>query len=111
MAAQPLPVVFRTRTRTVAAVWVVLVLGVILAVEVFAVINLGIRLSPSPALASGISIGLVIALLNRPRPIGLDPAGLRVGSPDKGYLIPWSNLSGVVTVPGNWAHSERIRIA
>jgi len=54
--------------------------------------------------------GLVIALLARPRPIGLDPAGLHFGSPDKGYAIPWSDIGGVKALPRNLVVPARIRI-
>ena len=42
---------------------------------------------------------MIIALLNRVRPLGLDRIGLHIGSADEGYVLAWSNVTGVVPVP------------
>ncbi|HEV2033058.1 MAG TPA: hypothetical protein VGU71_02495 [Candidatus Dormibacteraeota bacterium] len=54
--------------------------------------------------------GVAVALLNRVRPLGLDRTSLHIGSADQSYLVPWSTITGVVTVPGNLFQSERLRI-
>ena len=77
----------------------------------FVLTNLGLHISPSPVLVSAILIGVVVSTLSRPRPIGLDRAGLHFGSPDKGYLIPWSDIAGVKALPRNLVVPQRIRIA
>jgi hypothetical protein len=77
----------------------------------FVFTNLGLHFKPSPILFGTLVPVVVIAVLNRIRPIGLDPAGLHMGSSDRGYLIPWSNISGVVALPGSLVLPGRIRIA
>ena len=76
----------------------------------FVLTNLGLHISPSPVLVSAILIGVVISTLSRPRPIGLNRNGLHFGSPDKGYLVPWSDIAGVKALPRNFVVPERIRI-
>ncbi len=87
-----------------------LAVGFALMTAVFVLTNLGLRLKSSPWLVAAIVPGVVIALLNRPRPLGLDRAGLHIGSPNEGYVISWSNLTGVVIVPRNLLQPARIRI-
>ena len=111
MAAQPQPVVFRPRTNAAGVIWTVSGLAVALMAALFVFTNLGLQFKPSPVLFGALAPVVVIAVLNRIRPIGLDPAGLHLGSSDGGYLIPWSNISGVVARPGSLAMPGRIRIA
>jgi hypothetical protein len=86
-------------------------LGFALMAALFVLTNLGLQFKPSPPIFIGALVPVVvIAILNRPRPIGLDPAGLHFGSPDKGFVIPWSNIAGVVALPGNVVLPARIRI-
>jgi hypothetical protein len=110
VAAQPQPVVFRPRSRASTAIWAVLSGGLTIVALVFVLTNLGFHLAPSPGLASAVVIVVVIALLNRARPIGLERTGLHLGSPDDGYFISWSNMTGVVALPRNVFLPERIRV-
>jgi hypothetical protein len=84
--------------------------GLAIVAIVFVLTNLGFHLAPSPWVASGVLIALVIAVFNRARPIGLEPTGLHLGSPVDGYFISWSNMTGVVTLPRTLILPERIRI-
>ena len=77
----------------------------------FVFTNLGLQFKPSPVLFGVLVPVVVLGVLNRIRPIGLDPAGLHLGSSDRGYVIPWSNISGVVALPRNLSLPGRIRIA
>jgi hypothetical protein len=77
---------------------------------VFVLSNLGFHLPPSPFLVYAVVFGAVFAVINRPRPIGLDRAGLHFGSPNKGYAIPWSDIGGVKALPRNLVFPARIRI-
>jgi hypothetical protein len=109
--AKPPPVVFRTRSARATAVWAVFAVGFGLMAAVFLLTNLlGVHLSPSPWLVSAILVGVVIAVVNRARPIGLDRTGLHIGSSDEGYVLSWSNITGVVAVPRSLVQPERIRI-
>jgi hypothetical protein len=73
--------------------------------------NLGLQFKPSPVLFGVLVPMVVIVVLNRTRPIGLDRSGLHFGSPDKGYLVPWSDIAGVKALPRKLVVPERIRIA
>jgi hypothetical protein len=111
VAAELQPVVFRPRTNAAGVIWALSGLGVVLTAALFVFTNLGLQFRPSPPIFIGTLVPVVaIALLNRPRPIGLDRAGLHMGSPDKGYVIPWSNVAGVIALPGNLVLPPRIRI-
>jgi len=92
------------------AIWAVAAMGLTLIALVFILTNLGVQVRPSPWLVAAFFIAVTLALLNRARPLGLDRAGLHIGSPDEGYVLPWSNVTGVVTVPRNLFQPERIRI-
>lgn len=111
MAAQPQPVVFRPRTNAAGVIWTLSGLAVALMAALFVFTNLGLQFKPSPILFAVLVPVVLSAILSRIRPIGLDPAGLHMGSSDRGYLIPWSHVSGVVALPGNLALPGRIRIA
>jgi hypothetical protein len=111
VAAQPQPVVFRPRTNAAGVIWTVSGLAIALMAALFVFTNLGLQFKPSPVLFGALVPVVVIAVLNRIRPIGLDPAGLHMGSSDRGYLIPWSNISGVVALPGKLALPGGIQIA
>jgi hypothetical protein len=112
VAAELQPVVFRPRTNATGVIWALSGLGVVLMAALFVFTNLGLQFRPSPPIFIGTLVPVVaIALLNRPRPIGLDRAGLHFGSPDKGYVIPWSDIAGVKALPRNLVVPERIRIA
>jgi hypothetical protein len=76
----------------------------------FVVANLGLQLKPSPILLGALVPAIAIALLNRPRPLGLDGRGLHIGSPDEGFVMPWSNITGVVALPRNLLALQRVRI-
>jgi hypothetical protein len=104
-------VVFRPRTNAAGIIWTVSGLAIALMAALFVFTNLGLQFKPSPILFGVLVVVVAIAVLNRIRPIGLDPAGLHVGSSHGGYLVPWSNISGVVAVPGKLAVPGRIRIA
>jgi hypothetical protein len=110
VAAQPPPVVFRPRSLGATAIWAVSAMGVTLIALVFVLTNLGVQLRPSPWLVGACVLSVALALVNRARPLGLDRAGLHIGSPDQGCVLPWSNMTGVVTVPRNLVQRERIRI-
>jgi hypothetical protein len=84
--------------------------GVALAVVVIVLSFMSLHLKPSPILVGALVPGVVIALFNRVRPLGLDGRGLHIGSKDEGYVISWANVTGAVTVPGNLLQPERIRI-
>ena len=81
-----------------------------LALVVVALTNLGLQLKPSPVLLGAIVPALVIVLLNRARPLGLDLKGLHIGSADQGYVLSWANVTGVELLPRNRLRPERIRI-
>jgi hypothetical protein len=95
----------------VTAIWALLAGGLTLLAILFVLTNLGVHFSPSPGLVIALVIVAIISTLSRPRPIGLDRAGLHFGSPNKGYLIPWSDIAGVKALPRNLVVSERIRVA
>jgi hypothetical protein len=107
---KPAPVVFRPRSPGATAIWAVFAVGFALIAAVFVLTNLGLQLRPSPWLVGALVVGVVIALFNRARPLGLDRAGLRVGSADDGHVLPWSTMTGVVIVPRSLIQPERIRI-
>jgi hypothetical protein len=86
-------------------------LAIALMAALFVFTNLGLHFKPSPVLFAVLVPVVLSAVLNRTRPVGLDPAGLHLGSSDRGYLIPWWNISGVVALPGNLVQPGRIRIA
>jgi hypothetical protein len=114
MAAKPFPVVFRPGPPAAAAIWAAFALLLSLAIVVVTltwagVIGRGPGGQPEVLLIAFVP-GLVVALLARPRPIGLDPAGLHFGSPDKGHLIAWSDIAGVKALPRHLIVPERIRI-
>ncbi len=81
-----------------------------LALAVVVLTNLGLQLKPSPVMVGALVPAVIIMLLNRVRPLGLDLQGLHIGSADNGYLLSWSNVTGVVPVPRNRLRPERIRI-
>jgi hypothetical protein len=68
------------------------------------------HLAPPPTLVGAVVPVLMIAVFNRARPLGLDAKGLHIGSADEGYVLAWSNVTGVVTVPRSLLQRERIRI-
>lgn len=88
----------------------VVVVGLAISTAVFVLTNLGLQLKPSPVMVGAIVPAVVIALLIRVRPLGLDRHGLHIGSADKGYVLSWSNVTGVVPVPRSLLLPERIRI-
>jgi hypothetical protein len=110
VVAKPPPVVFRPRVVTARLIWTVTAMCLALAILVVVAINMRLQLKPSPVLVGALVPVVVIALLNRVRPIGLDRKGLHIGSSDKGYVLPWSSVTGVVTVPRNLVQPERVRI-
>jgi hypothetical protein len=111
VAAQPQPVVFRPRTLAAStAIWAVSAVGLTLLAVVFVAINLGVQFKPSPGLGGVFVLVVLMAMLNRIRPLGFDRSGLHIGSADGGYVVPWSNISGVVTLPRTLLSPERIRI-
>lgn len=110
MAAQPQPVIFRPRSLSAASVWAVPAAGLGLLAALFVLTNLGLHLKPSPGLVSAFAVVVVVATLNRVRPLGLDRSGLHFGSATEGYVVPWSNMTGVVTLPRTLLLPERIRI-
>jgi hypothetical protein len=110
VVTQPSPVVFRPRRLAAKVIWAVIAIGIALAIVVVVLTNVGVQLKPSPLLVSCLSPVVVIALLNHARPLGLDWKGLHIGSADKGYVLSWSNVTGVVTVPGKLLQPERIRL-
>ena len=81
-----------------------------LALVVVALTNLGLQLKPSPVLVGAVVPAAVMVLLNRVRPLGLDLNGLHIGSADKGYVLSWSNVTGVAPLPRNRLRPERIRM-
>lgn len=91
-------------------IWAVIAICFALAIVVVVLTNVGVQLKLSPLLVGGLVPAVVIALLNHVRPLGLDRKGLHIGSADKGYVLSWSNVTGVVTVPGNLLQPERIRV-
>jgi hypothetical protein len=94
------------------AIWAVLGVGLALAIGVVVLIRMGTHLdAPSPGVVSpAVAMIVVMALINRIRPLGLDRAGLHIGSADQGYVLSWSKVRGVVTVPRSLFQPERIRI-
>lgn len=102
--------IYRPRRPATTLVWTTfaVALALVIALLVFAYMTLQIK--PSPILLGAILPSVVIALLNRVRPLGLDRTGLHIGSADQGYVVPWSTITQVVTVPGNLFQPERIRI-
>jgi hypothetical protein len=106
-------VVFRPRPLAAKVIWAAIAICLALAIVVVVLTNVGLQLKPSPlpvGLMGGLVPVLVIALLNHVRPLGLDRKGLHIGSADKGYVLSWSNVTGVVIVPGNLLQPERIRL-
>jgi hypothetical protein len=81
-----------------------------LMATVLVLISLGLRLPAWPFLVYAIVFGVVFGVINRARPIGLDRSGLHFGSPKGGYVIPWSDVGGVMALPGNLVVPARIRI-
>jgi hypothetical protein len=110
VVTQPPPVVFRPRPLAAKVIWAVIAICLALAIVVVVLTNVGLQLKPSPVLVGALVPAVVIALLNHARPLGLDRKGLHIGSADKGYILSWSNVTGVVTVPGNLLQPERIRL-
>jgi hypothetical protein len=110
VAAQPQPVVFRPRSLGATAIWAVLGVGFTLLAAVFVLTNVGLHLSPSPVIVGVFAVVVFQGLLNRVRPLGLDRSGLHIGSVNDGYVVPWSNITGIVTVPRTLLSPERIRI-
>jgi hypothetical protein len=111
VAAQPEPVVFRPRALSgTGIIWAVSAAGLALLAVIFVATNLGVQFKPSPGMAGGFAVVVVIALLNRVGPLGLDRLGLHIGSADEGYVVPWSNITGVVILPRTLLSPERIRI-
>jgi hypothetical protein len=103
---------FRPRSIEAKAIWAVFVVGIALVMGAFILVAWRLRLKPpSPSLISVVIVMVIVTtLLNRIRTLGLDPAGLHIGSPDQGYVVPWSNVRGVVTVPRSLFQPERLRI-
>jgi hypothetical protein len=85
-------------------------MGLTLLALAFVAINLGVQFKPSPGMVGGFVLVVLMAVLNRVRPLGFDRSGLHIGSANGGYVVPWSNISGVVTVPRALLSRERIRI-
>ena len=93
------------------AIWAVFAACLALAIAMVVLANLGMRLSPpSPGALGVVPLVVVVAWLNHVRPLGLDRTGLHIGSADRGYVLPWSNITGVVIVPRALLWPERIRI-
>jgi hypothetical protein len=91
-------------------IWAVFAVAFAIMVAVFVLTNLGVRLQSSPWLVAAIVPGVLIALLNRARSLGLDRTGLHIGSEKEGLVVPWSNMTGVVIAPRSLIQPERIRI-
>ena len=103
---------FRARSIEAKAIWAVFVVGIALVMGALILVAWRLRLKPpSPSLVSVVIVMVMVTtLLNRIRTLGLDRAGLHIGSADQGYIVPWSNVRGVVTVPRSLFQPERIRI-
>jgi hypothetical protein len=85
-------------------------MGLTLLAVLFVAINLGVQFKPTPGMVGVFMVVVLVAMLNRIRPLGLDRSGLHIGSADGGYVLPWSNISGVVILPRTLLSPERIRI-
>lgn len=103
---------FRPRSAPGRAILAALVVGMALVIGVVVLVSWRLQVKPpSPGVVSVVVVmGVVMATVNRIRTLGLDRAGLHIGSADQGYVVPWSNIRGIVPVPRSRFQPERIRI-